>query len=76
LSPIYAAFPAHGADSETLLAAADRALYDAKQADRDRIAITEAVKGVSPFTVRKRATSPKSEHYELCRGGLWPPVSD
>jgi diguanylate cyclase (GGDEF)-like protein len=32
-------FPANGIDSETLLAVADRAMYEAKQAGRDRIAV-------------------------------------
>ncbi len=30
-------FPEHGADSETLLRAADRALYQAKAEGRDRV---------------------------------------
>lgn len=34
-----AVFPLHGNDSETLLGAADRALYDAKQSGRDCIAV-------------------------------------
>jgi len=34
-----AIFPVHGEDSETLLSIADRALYDAKRAGRDRMAV-------------------------------------
>ena len=34
-----ALFPIHGMDSETLLGAADRALYDAKHTGRDRVAV-------------------------------------
>ena len=36
-----AAFPDHGATSEALLAAADRALYQAKAQGRDRVAVAE-----------------------------------
>jgi len=35
-----ACFPVHGVDGEALLAAADRALYEAKQTGRNRIAVT------------------------------------
>jgi diguanylate cyclase (GGDEF)-like protein len=38
-----AVFPLHGADSETLLRGADRALYDAKQRGRDRISVESNV---------------------------------
>lgn len=37
-----AAFPDHGADSDGLLAAADRALYRAKAQGRDRVAVAQA----------------------------------
>jgi GGDEF domain-containing protein len=36
-----ALFPEHGADSGSLLRAADAALYQAKQAERDRVAISD-----------------------------------
>jgi diguanylate cyclase (GGDEF)-like protein len=36
-----AVFPHNGADSETLLAVADRTLYEAKQAGRDRVLLAE-----------------------------------
>lgn len=38
-----AVYPRHGADVETLLQAADHALYAAKHAGRDRITVSEAV---------------------------------
>jgi diguanylate cyclase (GGDEF)-like protein/PAS domain S-box-containing protein len=38
-----AIFPIHGGDSETLLTVADRALYDAKRAGRDRMGVGPAV---------------------------------
>jgi predicted signal transduction protein with EAL and GGDEF domain len=36
-----AVFPHNGTDSETLLAIADRTLYDAKQAGRDRVLLAQ-----------------------------------
>jgi diguanylate cyclase (GGDEF)-like protein/PAS domain S-box-containing protein len=36
-----AVFPQHGADAETLLAVADRSLYDAKEAGRDRVILAQ-----------------------------------
>jgi diguanylate cyclase (GGDEF)-like protein len=41
-----AAFPEHGADAETLMRAADRALYDAKQRGRDRVELAPAGQGL------------------------------
>jgi len=38
-----ALFPVHGLDSETLLSAADRALYDAKHTGRDRVSVAVEV---------------------------------
>jgi diguanylate cyclase (GGDEF)-like protein/PAS domain S-box-containing protein len=43
-----AVFPTHGADSETLLAAADHALYEAKRSGRDRLAVSELFPLVTP----------------------------